>query len=345
MLERWNYYGSRLDQSKGKNTIAVVSPRGLPNLDKDFEFLRFENKEKGFLKCLFLVVRKIRELRVKVTFVSGDNQLALLFCIFSSSLLKKKVRIQSQFHGDLYTRQVNRGVRGNIRVFTSWVAIRVSNSIRIVSRFQEMQLRECFPNIKGEFIIAPIPLDYSKIVTINNSSPVYDLVLVGRLHPERGISEATTIIKQLSANNPDLKILIVGRGQDEEKMKKVLHNQVSSGVVEFVGSIYPSELRNIYSKTKVLLSTAPREGYGLTLREAALNGLQVVARANHGSDEASLEFPDNISLYGDIPEAISIIESALKLERDYAPLKGLLAAQRIREKLGLEALIASWIKD
>jgi glycosyltransferase involved in cell wall biosynthesis len=345
MLDRWNLYGSKLDKSIGKNSISVISPKGMPNLDKSFEFLRIDRKSKGFLRSMIQVAREINERDVKATFVAGDNQLALLFCIFSSLLLRGKIRIQCQFHGDLYTREVNHGLRGAFRLFTSRVAIRVSSSIRIVSLFQEKQLNELFPNIQGEFIVAPIPLDYSKIVTENVSTPVHDVALVGRLHPERGISEATMIIKQLCENNPCLKIVIVGRGQEEAEMRKVLQNQVSSGAVEFVGLVSSIEVRNIYSTTKVLLSTAPSEGYGLTLREAALSGLQVVVRANHGSQEASFDFPDHISLYEDPQEAISTIESFLRTEKSSTPHKPSITKQRHKEILGLQALIASWTTD
>lgn len=345
LLDRWNLYGSELSRSSCKNVISVISPKGMPTLDKSFEFLDIKKKSKGFIRSLISVTREINELDVKATFVAGDNQLALLFCIFSSLLLKGKIKIQSQFHGDLYTREVNPGLQGALRVFTSWVAVRVSHSIRIVSRFQQEQLAEVFSRIKGEFIVAPIPLDYSKITTADISYRVNDVVLVGRLHPERGISEATLIIKQLSKNNPHIKILIVGRGHEEAGMKNDLQDQVSRGNVEFLGSVSSVELRNVFSTTKILLSTAPREGYGLTLREAALGGLQVIARANHGSIEASLEFPDHILLYEDFQEAVSKVEDILKNESAGSLLKPSITKQKHKEKVALQALIMSWTKD
>jgi glycosyltransferase involved in cell wall biosynthesis len=345
LLERWNLYGSELNLTTGNNAISVISPKGIPTLDKSFEFLRINEKSRGFFRNLILVSREINRLDVKATFVAGDNQFALLFCIFSSLLLKGKINIQSQFHGDLYTLEVNRGLRGMLRVFTSWVAVKVSNSIRVVSKFQGEQLTEVFARIKGDFIVAPIPLDYSKIAPAKVSSRVHDVALIGRLHAERGISEATLIIKQLSENNPHIKILIVGRGQEEAGMKNDLRDQVSSGIVEFVGSLSSIELRNIYSTTKILLSAAPREGYGLTLREAALSGLRVVARANHGSLEASLDFPDHIALYENSQEANSKVEAFLNNERFSALLQPSITEQKHREKLALQALILSWTKD
>lgn len=345
LLDRWNLYGSELKQSSSENVISVISPMGMPTLDKSFEFLHFNQRSRGFFRNLVSITREVNELDVKATFVAGDNQLALLFCIFSSLLLKGRIKIQSQFHGDLYTRDVNHGLRGALRVFTSWAAVRVSNSIRIVSRFQQEQIAEVFSRIKGEFIVAPIPLDYSKIATADISSRVNDVVLVGRLHPERGISEATLIIKQLSKNNPQIKILVVGRGHEEAGMKNNLQDQVSRGNVEFLGSVSSIELRNVFSTTKILLSTAPREGYGLTLREAALSGLQVVARANHGTIEASLEFPNHILLYEDFQEAIAKVEDILKNEGAGSLLKPSITKQKHKEKLALQALILSWTKD
>ena len=101
---------------------------------------------------------------------------------------------------------------------------------------------------------------------------------------------------------------------------------------------------DLYAKTKVLLSTAPREGYGLTLREAALSQVHVIARQSKGVIEAQRLYPQRIDSYSTTTEAVTLIRKALDqkvidLERDEVVLQQELDSKSVGN------LIYSWQMD
>ena len=63
LLERWNYYGLRLDQLTGTGYITIISPFGVPALEKEFLNLRFS------------VARKLLNIReVAWQFITAANK-------------------------------------------------------------------------------------------------------------------------------------------------------------------------------------------------------------------------------------------------------------------------------
>jgi 1,2-diacylglycerol 3-alpha-glucosyltransferase len=129
----------------------------------------------------------------------------------------------------------------------------------------------------GKFVLAPIPIDFTKVAT-KSSGVRNELVFVGRLHSERGISDLIKIIKSLKIKRPSTTVVIVGEGPLKNELKQKFENWIQGSTITMLGFLSPDEIQDIYASTKVLVSTAPTEGYGLTLREAALSNVHVIAR-------------------------------------------------------------------
>jgi glycosyltransferase involved in cell wall biosynthesis len=345
LLARWNYYGLQLNQSTGTNWITIISPFGFPESEKKFPYLRIFSSSKSFLGNLWLFYREIKSQRISATLISGDFLFSLLFCFLASRLLKSRIKIQTQFHGDIYSRELNQGFKGKLRMASSRLAVSLSDNIRIVSRFQEIELRKRFSGIRAEFVTSPIPVDFSRIAQRSSISRLYDLALVGRLHYERGISEAILILKNLIAEMPEIKIVIVGQGPEEINIRTLLQSEIANGAIEIFGAATPTELKDIYGRARVLLSTAASEGYGLTLREAALSGMHVVARENQGTREAAEDFPGVFSLYESVNQAKVEIKKALKQHSQLVNTSKYISEQQEKDRRNVEDLIRAWIKD
>lgn len=345
LLERWNSYGAKLHQITGANHITIISPFGIPKCDNEFSNLRFLSSSNGFLSNLKIVYNEIKAQKITATLVSGDLQFSLLFCILISVLLGSSVKIQTQFHGDVYSLRANHAFKGILRIIGSRTAVKCSDSIRVVSKFQEFELKKHFKKIRADFVVSPIPIDFSKIALPQEFAKYYDLAFVGRLHYERGIPEAISILKNLVAEMPEIKVVIVGQGPEEGNIRKSLHKEISMGAIELFGVARPFELRRIYGSSQVLLSTAPREGYGLTLREAVLSGVHVVARNNLGTREAAVNFPGAFSLFNDFDEAVRAIRIGLNQNEKLNDVSNFIREQQERESIGLENLVNFWVRD
>jgi len=345
LYKRWEEYGARVRDSSGQNPITIISLASGYNLKDSLKNLRTVSESSNFLLNLYFAIRDIQNRENSCTLVAGDNQLSFLFCFIVKIICPSKVRIQIQFHGDIYSFRANSGCRGIFRSITSRIALNLSDSIRIVSRFQEPEILTISKRPIKQFVVAPIPIDYSKIPLESEILENFDIAMIGRLQEERGIIEAVSILKVLLSEQPNLRIVIVGDGPLRENFVQNLQREVDGGSVHFLGPLFGKELRSIYAQSRVLLSTAPREGYGLTLREAALSGMRILARHSNGARQASEDFPESFTLFATSDQAIHSIPYLLNMARSPKGYSKFMDDQRKRDEEGLKLLINSWISD
>ncbi len=345
LFKRWDGYGLVLRKSFGQQTIKIFSPVQKIEVEKNYQHLAFISESSNFFVNLVHSARIIRSGNQSVTLVCGDNQTSLLFALILKMQMWKKIVIQTQFHGNIYSRETNPGIKGLVRIMFSRLAVYVSDSIRIVSKFQEPEIKNLVKNNRVKFVTSPIPIDYSKIPDSSEFDQVYDIALIGRLHAERGVNEAQLILRELISIRPSLKIVIVGEGPEREFLEEGLGKEIASGCIRLTDALYGSELRRIFAQARILLSTAPNEGYGLTLREAALSGMFVAVRNCLGAQEAAKDFPSRIHLYNSEHEAVRQILNALNSDNRLTDNSALIANQKEKEKQSLERLLTSWVKD
>ena len=110
------------------------------------------------------------------------------------------------------------------------------------------------------------------------------------------------------------------------------------------GFLNEDELSRVWRDCKILLSTAPSEGYGLALRESLLNGTFVVARKNAGTLAAQIEFGYGIHVYRDTDEAVTLIESLIKEAFSAYDIEEIRLQVLKSNKKSLNSLIDSWLR-
>jgi len=123
------------------------------------------------------------------------------------------------------------------------------------------------------------------------------LGFVGRVHEERDPLSWAAIANSL----PDMPKLVVGDGPLLNEMRMRLKKG------EFTGALNSAELEKIWPRINVLLSTAPYESYGLTIREALLHGVPVVAKTSAGVRELASRFPKLVRSFEEPSQAITLI--------------------------------------
>jgi glycosyltransferase involved in cell wall biosynthesis len=345
LLHRWNGYGRELSRNFGQDSIKIFSPTQICRSESTYKHLTFSSKTSNYFKNLVEASNVIKSSSHSVTLVCGDIQLSLLFALLLKMHLRKKIAIQTQFHGDIYSQRNNPGFKGLIRTLFSRLAIQHSDSIRIVSKFQESEIRNLASHCRADFVVAPIPIDFSKIPNSTEFTEVFDVALIGRLHVERGVREAVSIIRELVLIQPSIKIMIVGEGPERKLIEFNLKSEIASGCVNLAGALYGPGMRGIYAKSKILLSSAPSEGYGLTLREAALSGMLVVARSSLGAEEAAKDFPARFHFYNSKNMAVTEILKALKADSRLEDNSALIEFQENADEKGLGRLLASWVRS
>ena len=349
LFERWSKYGETVQRYSGEDGIWLFSAdfqqgqQAQPLKTQNIKFFKSVEENVNTLRRVLALMREIRQSRSKFTLVCGDNQKSLLIGIYLKLFNGSKVRVQTQFHGDTYTFRFNKGLRGIVRVCLSRIGIISSDSIRIVSEFQMEEIKSFAPKSHQKFVLAPIPIDYSRIAIPLNKKTI-DLSFIGRLHQERGIVELIEIIRLVKDASPEIRIVIAGDGPMRPQIEQKLSYWIEKGDVTMRGYLSGEQIHDLYSETKVLISTAPREGYGLTLREAALSQVLVIARQSKGACEAQNSYPDQIKTFSTLSEAFTLVQESLNQKNDPAAL-GQIDAQRQLDLEGLIRLVDSWINN
>jgi len=348
IADRWNSYSEIMQKQGSREVLWVVTPKPLNESSRKILVSKFISQFQSVEECTSVFARfnalrkKIKSEKIRTTLVCGDNQQSFLLALALKLGLKSLIRIQIQFHGDTYSFKLNKGVRGFVRVSLSRLGIAFADSIRIVSQFQADEIRLISKSAGERFVLAPIPIDFSKVAT-KSSAVRYELACVGRLHSERGISDLIKIIESLKNNRPNTTVVIVGEGSLKNVIKKKFENWIQDSTITILGFLSPDEIRDIYASIKVLVSTAPTEGYGLTLREAALSNVDVIARESKGSLGARVSFPSRIETFTNIDEAVGLIQAHLDNQSSRASWSDI-SSQSKADAQGLDRLIESWTK-
>ena len=100
---------------------------------------------------------------------------------------------------------------------------------------------------------------------------------VGRVDPEKSISNVVKAFKLIADEVPDAKLTIVGDGTDLGSLKELVIDLDIAKRVEFPGRIYLPDLLEIYQSADVFATASETETQGIVLIEAAACGLPLVA--------------------------------------------------------------------
>lgn len=107
----------------------------------------------------------------------------------------------------------------------------------------------------------------------------YDLVWMGRFHPQKGINELLEIVSLVKREKPDVSVAVIGGGN--KKMEALFQKQIRrlqlSKNIKYLGFISGDEKYHILASAKIFLMTSYFESFGQVNLEAMKCGLPVVA--------------------------------------------------------------------
>lgn len=108
-------------------------------------------------------------------------------------------------------------------------------------------------------------------------SPHPLVLAVGRLVPVKRFHLLVDALAELRRQHPGLRGVIVGEGYERPRLEEHLRRRGADGFVSLLGRVDAEELVALYRKAWVVASTSAREGWGMTLTEAAACGTPAVA--------------------------------------------------------------------
>ena len=115
------------------------------------------------------------------------------------------------------------------------------------------------------------------------------VVAVGRLVPVKRFGSLVDALVQLRARHPRLRAVIVGEGYERSAIEARIDRCGAGSWVDLVGRVGDDELVALYQRAWVLVSLSQREGWGMTITEAAACGTPAVASRIAGHADAVVD--------------------------------------------------------
>ena len=120
---------------------------------------------------------------------------------------------------------------------------------------------------------------------------------LSRVHRYKGIWTALEAFEKFAENHPDVKLVVAGDGPLLKKIPAWLNQRGLSDRVELLGFVSTAKKRKLLQNAVALLQTSYKEGWGLTVVEAAKLGTTTIAcdvpglRDSVRNGETGLLFP------------------------------------------------------
>jgi glycosyltransferase involved in cell wall biosynthesis len=112
---------------------------------------------------------------------------------------------------------------------------------------------------------------------------------VGRLMPVKRFDRLIRAVVEARRQAPELTLTLVGTGPERNALREVVRSLDADSFVTFVGRVSDAELIDLYRKAWAVCSTSVREGWGMTLTEAAACGTPAIATRIPGHVDAIAE--------------------------------------------------------
>jgi glycosyltransferase involved in cell wall biosynthesis len=176
--------------------------------------------------------------------------------------------------------------------------------------------------------VAPPGVD-SRFSPGGERSPTPLVVAVGRLVPVKRFDVLIRALAALRQRMPDLRAAIIGEGYARPQLEALRAELGADSWLELPGRVEDDELVEWYRRAWLVASTSQREGWGMTLTEAAACGTPGVATAIAGHTDAVLHGESGL-----------LVEGADEMQ---GALGRVLGDEALRHRLGRGALArARW---
>ena len=137
--------------------------------------------------------------------------------------------------------------------------------------------------------IVPPGIDSTFCPAPDRRSPTPLVLAVGRLVPVKQFDQLISAFAQVVARRPDARLVIVGDGYERADLQALIRTLDLDDAVTLAGRVDDDELVQLYQSAWAVASASSREGWGMTLTEAAACGTPSIATRIPGHTDAVAE--------------------------------------------------------
>ncbi|MDP3957997.1 MAG: glycosyltransferase [bacterium] len=195
-----------------------------------------------------------------------------------------RAKLELQVHTDFLSPYfARRSFPNRVRVFIARFLLPRAAGIRVVSERIASSLKTKNLKLKTAPVVLPVFIDAEKLMS---AQPAFDLharypqfnfiaLTVARLEPEKNVSLGLRAMVRVIKEYPKVGYVIVGEGSERRNLELLTKNLKLEQNVVFAG--WQDDTASFYRGADLYLSTSDYEGYGLSLIEAAIHGVPIVA--------------------------------------------------------------------
>jgi glycosyltransferase involved in cell wall biosynthesis len=217
--------------------------------------------------------------------------------------------------------------------------------ITVSEKDRQMLLHSGIPESTIELIYNTIDLDGSSIAGDRASLkkqfdlPPESIVCtgIGRLVPQKGFDILIEGFAKIASHVPDLYCLIVGEGEDKEKLTEQIHAAGLETRVRLLGYQDRARAMSILKSSDIFVMPSRYEGTPIALLEAAALARPILAACAGGIPELVTHEQHAYLVPTQDPEALAQGFLRLALDREYAQRLGQNAQQRVRQRFNPES--------
>jgi glycosyltransferase involved in cell wall biosynthesis len=138
--------------------------------------------------------------------------------------------------------------------------------------------------------VSVVPPGIAPVYCPDGPRSVHPLVVaVGRLVPVKRFDLLIDALVKLRAEHPTLSAVIVGEGYDRPALEARIAAAGATGWLTLPGHVDDATLLGLYRRAWVVAASSAREGWGMTLTEAAACGTPAVATKIAGHTDAVVD--------------------------------------------------------
>jgi len=184
--------------------------------------------------------------------------------------------------------------------------------------------------VKREIKVIPVGVDTklfrpTKSKEQHLTSGELKILTVARLHKYKGLNYLINAMKAVHKEIPGAKLYILGKGPEEQNLRKLMENLALGGVIEFIKTPIPNhQMPEVYAECDVYVQPSIIEPFGIAVLEAMACGKPVIGTKVGGMKDTIVD--------GETGFLVNSKDSKALAERIRA-----LNDEKLRKKLGKNA--------
>ncbi|WP_456268301.1 glycosyltransferase family 4 protein [Kushneria sp. AK178] len=128
---------------------------------------------------------------------------------------------------------------------------------------------------RSKFLYIPNPSPFTEVSPARTAPSSKVAIGVGRLTHQKGFDLLIPAWKSFIANHPDWKLIIVGEGEDRDKLQSLIREHELENHCELHGN--SNDIGALYQRADIMLMPSRFEGLPMSLIEAQYHALPIVA--------------------------------------------------------------------